>query len=107
MSSKGKFYYIGIVFSSKGNVYVADICMMVSYIVEGIRLLFIYVCCVVELLVDYIEGGIDFWFMFGINFFIKEGFNSWGLDINCLFFMDCCDFNKFGIGLDDLVDVYI
>ena len=106
-SSKGKLYHIGTVPSSKGNAYVADIRMMVSYTAEGIRPLSIYARRAAEPLADHIEGGTDSWSMLGTNLSIKEGSNSWGSDTNRLLLMDRRDFNKLGIGLDDLVDAYI
>lgn len=107
ISSVGKFYYVGIIFMVKGEIFVMDLWMMVSSILYGIWLLCVYSCWVEKFLVDIISIGSDFWSMFGINFFIKYGDNEWGLDINCLMLMDCCDFNKFGLGFDDLIEVYI
>jgi hypothetical protein len=106
-SSKGKLYHIGTVPSSKGNAYVADIRMMVSYTADGIRPLSIYARRAAKPLANHIEDGTDSWSMLGTNLSIKEGSNSWGSDTNRLLLMDRRDFNKLGIGLDDLVDAYI
>lgn len=106
-SSKGKLYHIGTVPTSKGNTYVADIRMMVSYTKEGIRPLSIYARRAARPLANHLEEGTDSWSMLGTNLSIKEGANSWGSDTNRLLLMDRRDFNKLGLGLDDLVDAYI
>ncbi|WP_246141498.1 ATP-grasp domain-containing protein [Phaeodactylibacter luteus] len=105
--SKGKLYHIGTVPSSKGNTYVADIRMMVSYTAQGIRPLSIYARRAAKPLADHIEDGTSSWDMLGTNLSIKESDNNWGSDTNRLMLMDRRDFNKLGIGLDDLVDAYI
>lgn len=106
-SSKGKLYHIGTVPSAKGNTYVADIRMMVSYTKDGIRPMSIYARRAEKPLADHIEDGANSWDMLGTNLSIKEGENAWGSDTNRLILMDRRDFNKLGIGLDDLVDAYI
>ncbi|NBC06502.1 MAG: hypothetical protein GVY26_04845 [Bacteroidetes bacterium] len=106
-SSKGRLYHIGTVPSSKGNTYVADIRMMVSYTPDGIRPMSIYARRAAKPLADHIEGGTNSWEMLGTNLSVKEGDNKWGSDTNRLMLMDRRDFNKLGVGLDDLVDAYI
>lgn len=106
-SSKGRLYHIGTVPSSKGNTYVADIRMMVSYTPDGIRPMSIYARRAAKPLADHIEGSTNSWEMLGTNLSVKEGGNQWGSDTNRLMLMDRRDFNKLGVGLDDLVDAYI
>jgi hypothetical protein len=106
-SSRGKLYHIGTVPSSQGNTYVADLRMMVSATDDGIRPLCIYARRAALPLADHIEAGANSWDMLGTNLSIKEDGNSWGSDTNRLILMDRRDFNKMGIGLDDLVDAYI
>ncbi len=105
--SRGKLYHIGTVPSSKGNTYVADLRMMVSATEEGIRPLCIYARRANRPLADHIEEGHNSWEMLGTNLSIKEEGNNWGSDTNRLMLMDRRDFNKLGLGLDDLVDAYI
>ena len=106
-SSRGKLYHIGTVPSSKGNTYVADLRMMVSATEEGIRPLCVYARRASHPLTDHIEEGANSWEMLGTNLSIKEDGNSWGSDTNRLMLVDRRDFNKLGLGLDDLVDAYI
>lgn len=106
-SSRGKLYHIGTVPSAKGNTYVADLRMMVSSTPQGIRPLSIYARRAARPLANHIEEGENSWDMLGTNLSIKEGDNTWGSDTNRLMLMDRRDFNKLGLGLDDLVDAYI
>ncbi|MCB9050078.1 MAG: hypothetical protein H6556_11660 [Lewinellaceae bacterium] len=106
-SSRGKLYHIGTVPSAKGNTYVADLRMMVSATAEGIRPLSIYARRAAKPLADHIEEGANSWDMLGTNLSIKENDHTWSADTNRLMLMDRRDFNKLGLGLDDLVDAYI
>ena len=45
--------------------------------------------------------------MLGTNLSSKLGDNEWSSDTNRLLLMDRRDFNKLGIGLDDLIEAYI
>ena len=45
--------------------------------------------------------------MLGTNLSIKNEDGTWGSDTNRLLLMDRRDFNKLGIGLDDLIEAYI
>jgi hypothetical protein len=45
--------------------------------------------------------------MLGTNLSIKNIDGSWGSDTNRLMLMDRRDFNKIGVGLDDLLEAYI
>jgi hypothetical protein len=45
--------------------------------------------------------------MLGTNLSLKNPDGSWGSDTNRLVLMDRRDFNKLGIGLDDLIEAYI
>ena len=45
--------------------------------------------------------------MLGTNLSIKKNDNTWESDTERLVLMDRRDFNKLGIGLDDMVEAYI
>jgi len=107
VSSKGKFYHVGTIPNAKGNTYVTDIRLMVSSTVDGIRPLCVYSRRSAQPLADTIDNGSDSWSMLGTNLSIKEGENQWSSDTNRLMLMDRRDFNKLGIGLDDLLEAYI
>ncbi len=106
-SSQGKLYHVGTIPNTKGKTYVADIRMMVSHTANGIQPLCIYARRAKAPLEDYIQQGADSWQMLGTNLSIKLGEGQWDSDTNRLLLMDRRDFNKLGVGLDDLIEAYI
>ncbi len=106
-SEEGKYYHVGTIPTKNGSTYVADIRMMVSSTEEGIRPLCIYSRRASEPLADYLMKGSNSWAMLGTNLSIKKGENEWGSDTNRLMLMDRRDFNKLGLGLDDLIEAFI
>jgi hypothetical protein len=107
ITSSGKLYHVGTMPNQKNQTYVADIRMMVSRTEEGIKPLCTYARRAAKPLVDHIESGTDSWNMLGTNLSIKNKDGSWDSDTNRLVLMDRRDFNKLGIGLDDLIEAYI
>jgi len=107
VTSAGKLYHVGTIPNLKGNTYVADIRVMVSATENGIRPLCTYARRAEKPLIDNLEGGTDSWQMLGTNLSIKNDDGSWDSDTNRLILMDRRDFNKLGIGLDDLIEAYI
>ena len=107
-STTGKrLYHVGTVPNSKGETYVADLRMMVHATREGIRPLCVYARRAKTPLVDSIAGGNDSWEMLGTNLSIKLENGDWDSDTNRLLLMDRRDFNKLGLGIDDLIEGYI
>jgi len=107
IGSNGKFYHVGTIPTAKGETYVTDLRLMVSSTDEGIKPLCVYSRRAAKPLANKIEKGADSWSMLGTNLSIKEGDNQWTSDTNRLMLMDRRDFNKLGLGLDDLVEAYI
>ncbi len=106
-SEKGKFYHVGTIPNTKGQTYVIDLRMMVSSTTSGIKPLCVYSRRTASPLTDTLHDGSDSWEMLGTNLSVKLGDNEWGSDTNRLMLMDRRDFNKLGIGLDDLIEAYI
>lgn len=107
MSDKGKFYHVGTIPNTKGETYVTDLRMMVSSTSKGIRPLCTYARRTAAPLTDELNSGSDSWQMLGTNLSVKLGENQWSSDTNRLMLMDRRDFNKLGLGLDDLIEAYI
>ncbi len=107
ISNEGKYYHVGTIPTHKGHTYVADIRMMVSSTEKGIRPLCIYSRRAEAPLTDELKSGSDSWSMLGTNLSIKLGDNKWDSDTTRLMLMDRRDFNKLGIGLDDLISGFI
>jgi len=106
-TAAGKLYHVGTIPNAKGNTYVADIRMMVSSTEKGIRPLCTYARRSEMPLVDEIKDSTDSWKMLGTNLSFKNPDGSWGSDTNRLVLMDRRDFNKLGVGLDDMIEAYI
>ncbi len=106
-SSRGKLYHIGTMPSAKGNTYVADTRVMVSATPEGIKPLAVYARRAKIPLANTLEHGVSSWDMLGTNLSIKREDGTWDADTSRLILMDRRDFNKLGVGLDDLIDAYI
>ncbi len=106
-TSSGKLYHVGTVPNQKNHSFVADIRMMVSATEKGIRPLCTYARRAEKPLVNEIENSTNSWQMLGTNLSYKNTDGSWGSDTNRLVLMDRRDFNKLGIGLDDLIEAYI
>jgi len=107
VSSAGRLYHVGTIPSAKGKTYVADLRMMVSAGAGGIKPLCVYARRAKDPLEDEIVAGSESWDMLGTNLSIKNEDGSWGSDTKRLLLMDRRDFNKLGIGLDDLIEAYI
>lgn len=106
-SSKGRLYHVGTIPNTKGKTYVADLRMMVSTTASGIRPLCVYARRARLPLEDHIGEGSQSWDMLGTNLSIKLPNGEWGSDTDRLILMDRRDFNKLGIGVDDLIEAFI
>ncbi|WP_353480043.1 hypothetical protein [Haliscomenobacter sp.] len=106
-TSSGKLYHVGTIPTANGKTYVADLRMMVSSTETGILPICAYARRARKPLEDQIEDGSQSWDMLGTNLSIKNPDGTWDSDTSRLVLMDRRDFNKLGIGLDDLIEAYI
>lgn len=106
-SGKGKYYHVGMIPNTKGETFVNDIRLMVSSTSEGIKPLCVYSRRTSTPLAEQITNGSDSWSMLGTNLSVKLGKDDWASETNRLMLMDRRDFNKLGLGLDDLIEAYI
>lgn len=106
-SSKGKLYHVGTIPNAKGHTFVADIRMMIGASDQGLKPLCVYARRAMDPLTDVLTEGKSSWEMLGTNLSIKKQDGGWDSDTNRLVLMDRRDFNKLGIGLDDLIEAYI
>lgn len=107
ITSAGKLYHVGTVPNPKNQTFVADIRMMVSSTPKGIRPLCTYARRAAKPLINDIEDSTDSWGMLGTNLSFKNPDGSWNSDTSRLILMDRRDFNKLGVGVDDLIEAYI
>ena len=106
-STKGRYYHVGTMPSNKGFTYVNDLRMMIQATSEGFKPLCVYSRRARNPLLDIVEESTNSWDMLGTNLSIKTSPTEWGSDTNRLMLMGRRDFNKLGIGLDDLIEGYI
>ena len=106
-TAKGRYFHVGTIPDKQGRTYVCDVRLMVSSTPEGIRPLACYSRRARAPLADRLTGNDDSWAMLGTNLSEKLGDNQWNSDVNRLLLMDRRDFNRLGVGLDDLIEGYI
>ncbi|OAV44940.1 hypothetical protein [Lewinella sp. 4G2] len=106
-SSTGRYFHVGTIPDKQGKTHVCDIRMMVSSTKDGIRPLACYSRRARAPLTDELTGNDDSWAMLGTNLSEKLGDNQWSSDVNRLLLMDRRDFNRMGVGLDDLIEAFI
>ncbi len=106
-SSSGRLFHVGTVPSARGNTYVSDVRVMVSSSDQGIRPICVYGRRAAKPLPDVLDDATDSWQMLGTNLSFRKPDGSFDTDTSRLLLMDRRDFNKLGIGLDDLIEAYI
>jgi hypothetical protein len=104
---RGKFYHVGTVPNERGQAYVADIRMMVSATPKGIRPISVYARRAKSPLTDEIDENTKSWDILGTNLSYLDAEGLWQTDTNRLVLTDRRDFNRLGLGLDDLIEGYI
>jgi hypothetical protein len=105
--TKGRLYHVGTIPNAKGKTFVADLRMMISSTTDGLRPLCVYARRAAEPLEDNLTDSSGSWDMLGTNLSIKLEDGKWDSDTTRLILMDRRDFNKLGIGMDDLIEAYI
>lgn len=105
-SEHGKFFHIGTVPNKKGNIYIADLRLMVyNSPSKGFMPCAVYARRARKPLeAEYPKNS---WDVLGTNLSVKTGENQWDSDTSRLMLMDRKDFNSLGIGTDDLIEAYI
>ncbi|KAL0484698.1 murA1 [Acrasis kona] len=107
-TTQGQMYHVGTVPDRRKDIYVADLRMMIHYNFEvgGFSPLALYARRALSPLQDEL-GSENSWDVLGTNLSIKVGDNAWDTDIKRLIIADRKDFNKLGLGVDNLIDAYI
>ncbi len=106
-SPDGELYHVGTMPNKRNEIFVSDIRFMVCSGSSGFRPVSLYARRSAEPLSESIDEASDSWSMLGTNLSIKEGKNQWSSDTDRLLLMDTRDFNKLGIGIDQLIEGYV
>lgn len=104
--SDGVLYHVGTVPDRKSNIFVSDLRFMVGAEPGGFFPVAIYARRARAPLVQELTEGCSSWDMLGTNLSV-EGATGWDTQTERLLLMDMRDFNRLGIGLDDLIEGYI
>ena len=103
----GKFYHVGTIPDVKGDSFVLDFRMMIHGTSDGYKPLSIYSRRAKSAMKDYLEDGKSSWDILGTNLSFKHDNGDWGSETNRLLLMERKEFNKLGVGLDELIEAYI
>ena len=103
----GRLYHVGTVPDRRGRIFAADLRFMVGAGPEGFFPVSIYARRARQPLADHLETGADSWSMLGTNLSVREPDGTWSSEPERLLLMDSRDFNRLGVGLDDLTEAYI
>ncbi len=101
-----RLYHVGTVPDRHNRIYVADTRFMVGVGPEGFFPIAIYARRAAEPLADALTDSTDSWSMLGTNLSVKTE-DGWTTASNRLMLMDERDFNRLGLGLDDLTEAYL
>jgi hypothetical protein len=104
-SEQGKYFHVGTVPNKKGNIYIADLRVMVYSSPKGFAPCAMYARRAKAPLSSEITTSS--WEVLGTNLSVKKGENQWDSDTSRLMLMDRKDFNSLGVGIDDLIEAYI
>ncbi len=107
VSPEGALYHVGTMPNKKNKIYVADTRFMVCSGAEGFKAVSLYARKAASPLADELDDSADSWQMLGTNLSQKLGEDQWGSDTDRLMLMDTRDFNKLGIGIDQLIEGYV
>jgi len=105
MTRRGRLYQVGTVPNKKGQIFVADLRMMICAGKGGFRPLAVYGRRARTPLPQTKYQGAS-WDVLGTNLSEKTE-DGWVTDADRLMLMDRRDYNQLGLGLDDLIEGYI
>jgi hypothetical protein len=103
----GRFYHVGTMPDRRGDIYVADLRMMICSGPDGVRPVAVYARRAPKPLPRELHEDEASWAFLGTNLSSKKPDGSWAADTDRLLLMDRKDFNRVGIGADDLIEAYI
>jgi hypothetical protein len=104
----GRLYHVGTIPRRAGQIYVADLRFMVGASPEGFFPVAIYARrAAAPLVANLADANGTSWDMLGTNLSFRRPDGTWDSDPSRLMLMDSRDFNRLGIGVDDLIEAYL
>eukprot|EP01108_Squamamoeba_japonica_P005620 TRINITY_DN4511_c0_g1_i2.p2 TRINITY_DN4511_c0_g1~~TRINITY_DN4511_c0_g1_i2.p2 ORF type:complete len:379 (+),score=191.57 TRINITY_DN4511_c0_g1_i2:43-1179(+) len=109
ITHRGQLYHVGSIPDKNGRIFVCDMRMMVhfDYKMKQWRPLALYSRRAPKPLPVHLGPGDSSWDVLGTNLSYKDDGGAWKTDSARLLIADRRDFNKLGVGLDDLIDAYV
>ena len=101
------YFHTGTLPNKKGETFVTDLRMMIIGTAHGYQPVALYARRALNPLVETLTPADDSWAMLGTNLSIKKVDGEWSSETERLMMMDMKDFNRLGLGMDDLIDAYI
>lgn len=101
------FFHCGTIPNKKLETFVCDIRCMISSTHKGFQPLAVYARRAMAPLKPELSSADDSWKMLGTNLSEKREDGSWTTDTSRLLLMDCKDFNRLGVAIDELIDAYV
>ncbi|HMQ22043.1 MAG TPA: hypothetical protein PKE00_06105 [Planctomycetota bacterium] len=106
LGRRSRLYQVGTMPNQNGDIYVADVRMMIASTERGFCPIAIYGRRARQPLTAKIEDGSS-WDVLGTNLSSKRADGGWDSDDSRLMLMDRKDFNQLGLGIDELIDGFI
>ncbi len=106
-SRDGRLFHVGTMPDKKMNLYVADIRFMVATNENGFFPVAIYSRRARQPLQSTLTAGASSWDMLGTNLSIKQEDGSFSTEPSRLLLVDSRDFNRLGLGMDDMIESYV
>jgi len=103
----GRLYHVGTMPDRKSRIFVSDVRFMVGASPEGFFPVAVYARRARTPLTRDFDGSTSSWEMLGTNLSVKLGEGEWTSEAERLMLMDSRDFNKLGIGLDELIEGFM
>ena len=105
--SRGKVFNIGTVPDKKERIYVFDIRVMVSWQAESYAPVAMYARRAPLAMEAELEPGVQSWGVLGTNLSKKVGDEQFETEPKRLLMMDRKDFDRLGLGIDDLIESFM
>lgn len=106
-SRGGHLYHVGTVPDKRGRIFASDLRFMVGAGPEGFFPVAIYARRARSPLEAELVAGHSSWDMLGTNLSVKRSDGGWDSETARLLLVDSRDFNKLGIGVDDLIEGFL
>jgi hypothetical protein len=107
LNDSENYYHIGTIPNKKNQFYIADLRMMICNTLEGYRPVAVYARQAKDPMVDILSPETRSWDILGTNLSKKLSENQWTSETNRLLLMDSKDFNRLGLGIDDIIEAFI